>query len=138
MARRQVTVDVVTPQWQYCDIEGSKRGKKSGERCRFCMTTKERGQGERHQCLLFNVELAVKADCVVKTPLCYTNWKKNQIVDLTQNATVYNGVPVKEVSKQVKQAVRKVKSTASTINNQGIPLEQAIDLATQIVLDDWK
>ena len=135
MPRQRVTVDVVTPQWQYCDLPCTSKGKKSGERCRFCMTTKERGQGERHQCLLFNVELSIKADCVEKTPLCYL---PHQVVDQTQHAVVQYGVPTKDLSKYVRQAIHKVKSTTNTVQKQGIPMEQALDIAVQIVMNDWK
>lgn len=137
MPKQRVTVEVVTPQWQYCDLPGKTSGKKSGERCRFCKTTKERGQGERHQCLLFNVELSVHADCVEKTPLCYMS-HSNRVIDQTQHAMVQDGIPTKDISKHVRQSIQKVKTNASMIHKQGVPLEQSWDIATQIVMSDWK
>ena len=84
MPKQRVTVDVITPQWQWCDLQSKKRhGRKTGERCRFCHEMKKRGQNPRYFCLLFNVELTQKGDAVEKTCLCMQNWKKNQLIDLT-------------------------------------------------------
>ena len=149
MPKQRVTVDVLTPQWQWCDLQSKKRpGKKTGERCRFCHEMKKRGQNPRYFCLLFNVELTQKGDAVEKTCLCMQNWKKNQIIDLTVEPEKAD-VPETEVEPKrkpdvqaikiaVQDALKEQREYADVLYQEGLPLETADKIATREIMKRWK
>lgn len=145
MTRQRVTVDVVTPQWQWCDLQSAKSpGKKTGERCRFCHEMKKRGQNPRYFCLLFNIELTQKGDAVEKTCLCMRKWKKNQIIDLTAEPSkaevpeIEDKPDTRAIKLAVQAALKEQREYADTLYKDGIPMEAADKIATKEVMRRWK
>lgn len=136
----KVTVEVTTPNWQYCDLQNPYSSKhKTGQRCRFCIEHKARGQNQRCFCALFNVELKLIGDMVEKTSLCYQDWKRNQIIDLTTSLPDSSAsVDSKEVTKMIQQSIKQLRKQANTLEKSGIPTKQAWDAATQLVIEEWK
>lgn len=142
MPKQRVTAEVITPDWKWCDLQNPYDKKyKTGERCRFCQETKRRGQGPRHFCLLFNVELNACGDAVEKTPLCYMKWKKNQIIDLTASPVEEapsTAIDYKDVAKMVTASVKDVLKLGKQLTGEGLPVDKSYEIAAQQIIKDWK
>ena len=146
MPKQRVTVEVYTPAWQWCDLPSTRqKGRKTGERCRFCKEIKRRGQNPRYMCLLFNVELKQIGDAVEKTCLCMRKWKKNDIVAIDPDPTLASApqpenstFDLKDMRTAVQDALVKQKKITQELIDGGIPADTASKIATKQVVEEWK
>ena len=146
MTYHKVNVEVITPTWQYCNLQNPyEHGKKTDGMCRFCKEVKKRGKESRCFCMLFDVELDTRGDLVEKSCLCYRKWKNNDIIDLTgepaeaiASTDSPDSVDAKDVSKIVKDSLKKAQKLAKDLNKAGIPMDTAYEVAAKQVASDWK
>ena len=130
MALKKVTTNITykVPAWEYCNLNSTKLGVPSSEKCRFCV--KEKGH---HRCTLYNEVLSIEDGAfVVKARACERAvcGFKSVVEDVEE---VDNG-PTVDPKLLMKTTLQEYIKTKKKLLAQGYPEAIADKVAQQYVL----